>query len=169
MYRRILLLLSPVALLLTLGAIAQPSPVGAPWISVEMPANPLDESTRGAAFVVRAYYHENPARFPIAGRAEGLVNGERQTIELQVTETPQAGVYVVKQQWPSQGHWLLAMNVAIESGPSLVVELGPNGGVSDGAYYGGPTKTLAVRSVRVVRGKINGNRIEQALRTMAMK
>lgn len=171
MSRKSLLLLAPVGLMALLPILgSKPAPVGAPWISMEIPANPLDQTTRGAAFLVHAYYHENPARFPAVGTAEGLVDGKRQSIPLEFTETSRPGVYAVKQQWPSEGHWVLAIGLnAGGEGPSLMVQLGPNGGLADDRYYREPTKVLALTSVRVVRGKVNGDRIDTALRTMAMK
>ena len=58
-------------------AMSTPGSVGPPWISLEMPANPLDPETRNAVLVVRAYHHATPAGYSLAGTAEGVVNGER--------------------------------------------------------------------------------------------
>ena len=168
MLRKSLLMVAPVGLLALFPLVRGDSTtVGAPWISMEIPANPLDPTTRGAAFLVHAYYHENPARFPATGSAEGLVEGKRQSIRLEFTATSRPGVYAVKQQWPTSGSWVLVISLNAGETPSLLVQLGPNGGVEDASYYGLNTKTLALRSVRVVRGKIDSGQIETALRTMA--
>ena len=169
MLRKSLLMVAPVSLLALFPlARADSGSVGAPWISMEIPANPLDPTTRGAAFLVHAYHHENPARFPATGSAEGLVEGKRQSIPLEFTATSRPGVYAVKQQWPASGSWILAISLNAGETPSLLVELGPNGGVEDASYYGLATKALALSSVRVVRGKIDSSQIDTALRTMAM-
>ena len=43
-----------------LVTLAAPALAGPPWISVEHPSNPHHPSTRGAAFLVRAYHHGGP-------------------------------------------------------------------------------------------------------------
>ena len=56
---------------------------GPPWISIEYPPSPYDRATRDAFLLVHAYHHATPADFPVSGRAEGVVDGKRRTVELQ--------------------------------------------------------------------------------------
>lgn len=171
MSRKHLLFAIPIGCLLLLPLTAgRSAPVGAPWVSLEVPANPMDPETRGAAFVVHAYYHQNPARYPASGTAEGLVDGKRVSIPLEFTATSRPGVYAVRQQWADEGHWVVSVGLnAGGDGPTLLVELGPNGGSEDTRFYGVPAKALALRSVRVVPGKVDAARIDAALKTLAMR
>jgi hypothetical protein len=170
---RLFFLAAPLAALaFTAAPTPEPAPVGAPWLSLEIPANPMDPEARDAVFLLHAYYHGNPARFPAVGTAEGLVNGKRQSIALKITETSRAGVYAVKQQWPTEGEWVLSVGVnAGGDGPALLVELGPNGGVESTSFYGGEVraKVLAVRSVAVLQRRADARTIDQALRAVALK
>jgi hypothetical protein len=68
-------------LALTAGALAgasTPAHAGPPWISIELPANPLDPTTRGAFLLIHTFHHrrDEAKRSP----AEGMVNGRRQTM-----------------------------------------------------------------------------------------
>ncbi len=169
MTRASILRLAPLGALLFLPfALPSPSqPVGPPWISLEMPANPLDPATRGAAFLVHAYHHGSPTGFPVTGTADGLVDGERQSVDLEFRETSRPGVYAVDQQWPAKGHWIVTVSVAGAAEASVMVELGADGGVDDDRYFGSSMKVLSLRSVRVVQGAPSARRINNALRAMA--
>ncbi len=169
MSRKVLLLAAPLALVAMGSAPStEPAVVGAPWMSLEIPANPMDQTANGAALLVHAYMHERPARFHASGTAEGLVDGQRRSIPLEFTETSRAGVYALKQQWPSQGQWILNLSInAGQSTPSLLVELAAGGGVEDVEYYGMRTKVLAFRSVRLAEGKVAAAQIDAALKRLA--
>lgn len=105
---------------LILLAIAQPSAAGAapngaagpPWISIELPANPHDRSTRDAYLLVHAFHHGTPVGFPVTAVAEGLVNGARKSLPLKVRMTSRTGVYAVDQQWDQGGEWTLVITVS---------------------------------------------------------
>ncbi len=152
------------ALLFTVGPTEGIS-VGPPWISVEMPANPLDQTTRDAAMLVHVYHHATPAGRPIVGRAEGLVNGKRTTVPLEFIGTSRPSVYGLKQQWPAEGNWALVISIADGESASLLIELGPDGGLRESRYYSQRTQSLALRSVQVVQGPVSADQIEVALRT----
>jgi len=40
--------------------VATPALAGPPWISIELPANPYDQATRGAFLLVHAFHHGTP-------------------------------------------------------------------------------------------------------------
>ena len=88
------------------GALA----AGPPWIAIEYPANPFDPGTRGAFLTVRTYHHGDLMAFDISGTAEGLVNGKRESVRLQISRLPQAGMYAVRWQKPAQGTWALLIS-----------------------------------------------------------
>ena len=113
---------------------AAPALAGPPWISIELPANPHDASTRGAFLLVHAFHHGTPMGFPITGTAEGIVNGERRTVRLEFTKTSRAGVYGLRKMWPGEGTWTLVISVNQgdenrEDKATAVVELDRSGDV----------------------------------------
>lgn len=108
---------------------------GPPWISVEYPANPYDNASRGAFLLVHAFHHGTPVAFPVSGTAEGLVAGARRTVSLEFKATSRPGVYAVHKQWPDDGVWTLVLAVSQGNGEDgnsakAVVELGTNGQVA---------------------------------------
>ena len=115
--------------------IAAPSPAplaGPPWISIEYPVNPYDAATRDAFLVVHAFHHGSPTAFPVSGTAEGLVNGQRRTINLEFTKASRTGEFALRKQWPDRGTWTLVIGVA--QGPddrvTAIVDLGSDGQVA---------------------------------------
>ena len=112
--------------------VATPALAGPPWISIELPANPYDEATRGAFLVVHAFHHGTPIGYLVTGTAEGIVNGERRSIKLEFTETSRDGVYALKRMWPIEGVWTLVIkaNQGPDDAATAVIELGPQGDVA---------------------------------------
>ena len=100
--------------------------VGPPWISIEYPVNPHDQTMRNAFLVVHCFHHSEPVACPMTGTAEGIVNGERRSIKLSFTETRRTGVYALGRQWPSEGVWTLV----IRGSATAVVDLAPDGQVA---------------------------------------
>ena len=130
-------MISPTRLALGLVALAgvlamSPAPVGPPWISIEYPPSPYDATTRDALLLVHAFQHGTPANFPIAGTAEGIVEGKRRTVTLSFTRTSRQGVYALKKQWPTEGRWVLAIAVTQEtdSKAGALVEIDQRGEVA---------------------------------------
>ena len=105
---------------------------GPPWISIEYPVNPLDRSMRGAFLLVHTFHHATAIVYPVAGTAEGIVNGERRTIKLAFTNTSRTGVYGLRRQWPTEGVWTLVITMSRGhgDGATAVVELGADGEIA---------------------------------------
>ena len=143
--------------------------VGAPWISMEMPANPMDATTRGAVMLVHVYHHEHPAGYRVTGTAEGIVDGERRSVDLAFEETSRPNVYALKQRWPDEGDWVLKIGIEQRALATLLVELGPDGGVVPGRYFEQPIEMLSLRSVRVVPGTVGQDQIEETLRRLSSR
>ena len=97
--------------LATLAALPSVAHAGPPWISIELPANPYDRATKGAFLVVHAFHHGTPVGFPVSGKAEGIVNGQRKSIELKFERTERDGAYVLTNQWGKEGEWTLVISV----------------------------------------------------------
>lgn len=117
------------ASLLALAGAASPAFAGPPWVSIELPANPLDATTRDAFLVVHTYHHATVVNLALTGRAIGMVDGKRQTFDLAFTRTSIAGAYALRRSWPTQGTWVLAINTGVEGGPTALVGIGADGEV----------------------------------------
>ena len=110
-----------------------PATAGPPWISIEYPPSPHDRTTRDAFLLVHAFHHGTPMNFPVAGKAIGLVDGEKRAITLAFTTTSREGVYALKKQWPAEGSWVLAIDVTQQGSSSkagALVELSSSGEVA---------------------------------------
>jgi hypothetical protein len=124
---------------LSLGAATAPAAAdaavaffGPPWISVELPANPFDRASRGAFLLVHAFHHGTELGLPVSGRAEGIVNGQRRTVQLRLAPTSRQGVYAVHDQWGTEGTWTLVFTATQGpgDGATALVELSPDGRVA---------------------------------------
>jgi hypothetical protein len=103
---------------------ATPAHAGPPWISLEMPANPHEASTRGAFFLVHTYHHGTPVEYALSGSAEGILNGRRQTQQLEIIATDKPGVYAVRYRPAAQGVWVLVLNMGQgQEGAGMLVTL----------------------------------------------
>jgi hypothetical protein len=105
---------------------------GPPWISIELPVNPYDQTMRGAFLLVHAFHHGTPMGYIVTGTAEGIVNGERRSVKLEFGETSRQGVFALKRMWPADGAWTLVItaNQGPGDGATAVVDLGPDGEVT---------------------------------------
>ncbi len=104
--------LSLAAAVSLVAATASPALAGPPWLSIEFPANPMNRSAPGAYLLVHTFHHEQATAFVVEARAEGLVNGQRQSIPLTLERTDRDGVYALKQAWPETGDWVLVITGA---------------------------------------------------------
>src|SRR5437870_10805764 len=105
---------------------------GPPWISIELPVNPYDQSTRGAFLLVHSFHHGTAMGFIVSGTAEGMMNGERRSLKLEFAETSREGVHALKRTWPKEGTWTLVIkaNQGPDDAATAVVDLGPDGEVA---------------------------------------
>jgi hypothetical protein len=104
---------------------------GPPWIAIELPASPFSSLPRDAFLLVRAYHHFTPQSALITGTAEGLVNGERRSLALEIAPTGVEGLFVVRRQWPARGVWVLRLTVDQGHGKATaVVGIGAQGEVN---------------------------------------
>ena len=104
---------------------------GPPWISIELPVNPYDQSMRGAFLLVHAFHHGTAVGYIVTGTAEGIVNGERRSVKLEFTETSREGVHALKRTWATEGTWTLVIkaNQGPDDAATAVVDLEPDGEV----------------------------------------
>ena len=124
-----LLVAGVLTLAAALGA-ATPAHAGPPWISIELPANPMNTTTRGAFLLVHTFHHDLALRQVLEGRAEGIVNGRRQSIPLTFTDTSRDFVRAVKKNWPDEGTWVLVITTGgHKDGATALVGIGTDGKV----------------------------------------
>jgi hypothetical protein len=107
---------------------------GGPWISVETPANPFDNSTRDAILLVHTFHHGTPQFMPVAGKAEGLVDGQRRSVDFTLDKSSRDGTYGVQRHWGTKGIWTLLLTATppehgSNSSIQAVVEIAANGDV----------------------------------------
>jgi hypothetical protein len=99
-----------------------------PWLSIESPVNPFDQSARGAAFLIHAAIREGAVELSdVTATAEGLVNGVRKSVPIRIEAASRAGTFAVRKQWPAEGTWLV--RVAFHS-TTAIVRLGRDGSVA---------------------------------------
>jgi hypothetical protein len=104
---------------------------GPPWISIELPPSPFSSLPRDAFLLVRAYHHFTPQSALVTGTADGLVNGERRSLALEITPTGVEGLFVLRRQWPARGVWVLRLTVDQGHGKATaVVGIGAQGEVT---------------------------------------
>jgi hypothetical protein len=92
--------------------VAAPATAGPPWIAIEYPVNPHNPNTRGAFVTVRTYHHGDLVSYEMNGTAEGLVNGRRQSMKLDIRRLPEAGTFAVYWKKPAQGTWALLISTS---------------------------------------------------------
>ena len=110
--------------------LASPALAGPPWIAIEYPANPHHASTRGAALLVRAYHHSTALRTPVRGTMEGIVDGKRVSVPLEIESTNMAGVFAVRSALPTSGTWVLAISLEQDGGAGAIVTLDGRGRIA---------------------------------------
>jgi hypothetical protein len=137
---------------------------GPPWISVELPGDPMSSTSRDAVLLVRAYSCGQPTAAAVTGTAEGMVGGERRTVPLVLDATGATGVYAVRKQWPSEGTWVLAFSTTIGGEASALVTL-----ETASAAPSSESKGAVVRSatVQVVHRRVSAGDVDQVLRAAA--
>jgi hypothetical protein len=132
-----------------------------PWLSIELPANPWDQATRGGFLVVHTYHYSRPATGTLSGTAIGVVNGERRSVPLTFEPTERPGDFVVRNQWGSSGRWVLVITVSQGSAENLaqaMVQISEGGAVT-----GVRVPTRQERDVAIPR-PVTQAEIEAALR-----
>jgi hypothetical protein len=65
---------------------------------------------KDAGLTVEAQGCQDYSHARITGQAEGIVNGKRQSMSLELTPTEKPGTYMVRKQWPAEGKWVLVFS-----------------------------------------------------------
>lgn len=97
-------------------------------LSVEAPRS-NDPEMQDAALVIRTFGCQVPADANVSATAEGIVRGQRQSLPLELRATS-TGVYTIRQQWPSEGRWVISISGHYHGiTSSLLVDTGRDGKV----------------------------------------
>ena len=105
---------------------------GGPWISIEAPANPYEQATRGSLMLVHTFHHGTPLDIPIVGKAEGLVDGQRRSVALTLSKSERPGTHGVRNEWGNKGVWTVLLTATpVDHGSAIqaVVEIDADGAV----------------------------------------
>lgn len=129
------------------------------YLSVETPsAN--NSQHKDAVLLVRPYGCHQPSDAALSATAEGVVNGERRSVPLRLTPVSE-GAYAIRQEWPAEGAWVLAINGAYNGHNSgVLVRLGTNGKVEMKRQS---TGTKSEVNAQTVPRKLSREEIENAL------
>jgi len=112
-------IISPLRLaIVLLLAGATPALACPPQITVERPSTPSSDS---AFVLVHAARGCQRGTLTVTGTAEGLVDGQRRSMPLDVVATAADGVYRVRRQWPSEGVWVLRLVVRVGEGSATAL------------------------------------------------
>jgi len=68
------------------------------------------QNNNDAGLTVEAQGCQDYSHARITGQAEGIVNGKRQSMPLELTPGVKPGTYTVRKQWPAEGRWVLVFS-----------------------------------------------------------
>jgi hypothetical protein len=122
------------------------------WLTLHSAQSPLGKQIPDVAVLVAAEGCGSPAEVKLTGTAEGVVNGERRSVTLEIVPTSKQGVWAVKKNLLGEGRWVLAIRAGL-SGHNIgtVVELGPNGEYRAGQSFS--AQELPKRVEAALKGK----------------
>ena len=101
--------LKPVAIAFT---IAVPLFAGGLMLQIGNPAANPEALAKKAVLVARITACGSPEKAKLAASAEGIVDGDRRSIPLDVIPLSTAGTFAITRQWPQQGTWAVKLSAA---------------------------------------------------------
>lgn len=102
------------------------------WLQLGNPEASAEARKNNAVLIIKATGCHDPASAQLSADAIGMVDGKRQTIALKVTPLSEPGTFVLSQQWPKSGRWVIRVvgrngglftNTLISAGPEGVDRL----------------------------------------------
>ena len=104
------------------GVAALTASAGGFFLTIHAPAS------NDAVLLVEAQGCHDYSQAKITGVAEGLVQGKRQSVAIDLAPTSKPGQYEVRRQWPAEGKWVLVLSGTFGGAHThTIVELGPDG------------------------------------------
>ncbi len=95
--------------LIALAALAAPLFAGALLLEIGNPSANPEAQSKHAVLVARITACHSPEKTTVTATAEGIVDGTRRTIPLNVIPLSTAASFAVTRQWPEQGSWAVKM------------------------------------------------------------
>ena len=134
------------------------------YLSLEKPANADTPQIKDVVLVVRPHGCHQPEDAVISATAEGFVKGHRETIKLQLHPASK-GVYAIKQQWPTEGVWLVAVRGSyLGAHRGVLLEL-----AADGTVKIENAATGIDSSVKILARELTPTDIDTGLRDLVKK
>ena len=100
------------------------------------PAAAMDVRAKVATFAFRVDGCAEPATPQIAGTAEGLVNGTRRSVALNVAKMSKPGVYAVFRNWSGEGSWVVNLKGTCGAAAAgAIVPMGPTGFIRESSKF----------------------------------
>jgi hypothetical protein len=132
-------------------------------LAVEVPSA-SDAHSKDAALLVRTFGCYQPKDANVTATAEGLVNGRRQSVPVEM-KLDATGVYELRQQWPTEGTWMLSLTGSYNGMTCTVfVDLAANGKVHPDTFIKPGQKTGT--HARAFLRKPTSDDIDAALRAL---
>jgi hypothetical protein len=130
--------------------------IGSP-VAAGVPGNGTAQASKvkDGVFAVRSEGCADVAKAQITATAEGLVNGMRQSLSLRLLPGATQGVYVVSQEWPMQGAWVVNLTGTCDRAKAgALVPVGPRGFLRESATFFPRSTTEAeiVASLKTLTG-----------------
>jgi hypothetical protein len=112
------------------------------------PVASQDFRFKAVAFVFRTEGCADAANAHFSARAEGLVNGVRTSVALNVIATSTPGVYAVSQGWPRAGDWVVSLQGTCDRAVAgAVVPMRPSGFVRESSkFFPRPANELEINA-----------------------
>jgi hypothetical protein len=83
---------------------------------------------KNSVFAVRLEQCENIAKSQITGTAEGIVNGARKSVPVQLASTVSPNVFVVPANWAEEGAWVVTLKATcVDAKAGAIVPIGRGG------------------------------------------
>jgi hypothetical protein len=100
------------------------------------PVASRDFRFKAVAFVFRTEGCADTANAHFSAKAEGLVNGARTSVALNVASTSTPGVYAVAQSWPRTGDWVVSLQGTCDRAVAgALVPMRPSGFIRESSKF----------------------------------
>ena len=89
---------------------------------------------KDASYVVRTANCGVPAAMSVTATAEGVVSGQRRSLPIKLSTTKEKGVYQFARTWPSEGQWVVRLQLAGPHKPVTLAPIASNGEVGKNEF-----------------------------------
>lgn len=96
------------------------------YIQLGNPAENTEAKSKNAVLVAQLTGCHEAEKGSMEASAEGIVNGKRRSIPLEVSTLSTPGMFAIQQSWPNEGTWvvkMLAKHPAFPNGTSAIVRV----------------------------------------------